>query len=848
MTRAGEPSVESLPGHLGERVRVLHDPTTDAAPGADAPVIYWMHHATRGHDNPALDVAHLAAVALDRPLLVYQGLGGRHRFNNDRHHTFILEGARDAASQLAARGIRHVFHLGERPDEPSPLGRLITGAAMLIVEDYPAPPMKTWTAGIAARAAAAGVPVWAVDAFCIVPMLLAGRRFDRAFAFRDRLIGAMRARVARPWPELSLAPPRPTDDTSLGFTPVDWAVQPIDELVARCDIDHTVGPVPHTRGGSEAGYARWERFKTTSLVTYHKRRNDAAIDGVSRMSAYLHHGHVSPLRLAREAAAIGGDGASKFLDELFTWRELAFNYCFHTPDADLESSAALPDWARATLRLHARDPREHVYDAETLARGRTHDELWNLAQRSLLAHGELHNNIRMTWGKALPAWTAGPGEALTRLIELNHRYALDGSDPCSYSGLLWCLGLFDRPFMPEQPVIGTLRPRPTAEHARRLDTARYRARVNRPLFTRGREPLRVAVVGAGVAGLAAARTLADHHVSVTVFDKGRVPGGRIRTRRELLADGADAMLFDHGAQFFTPRNPLLARLARSWVRQGLARPWPARLATLRHGQVVTIDTDPSRLAFHGGMQTLASHLADGLDVRCGRAVTSLHHEADGWRLTFADASPTDLFHAVIVTAPAPQTALLLREVAPDLSRRAGDAVFAPCWALMFASAAPPAPALHFDAARIDDSPIAWLARDHTKPGRALPGGVHTCVAHASPEWSRTHLERAADEARDALLVAVAEALGIDRLHALHATAHRWRYALVERAVDQPCLFDEQRLLAAAGDWCLGPRIEAAYLSGAAAAGRIMGAAGRTSHMLEPAPASTPRDAAPSLFT
>jgi predicted NAD/FAD-dependent oxidoreductase len=315
----------------------------------------------------------------------------------------------------------------------------------------------------------------------------------------------------------------------------------------------------------------------------------------------------------------------------------------------------------------------------------------------------------------------------------------------------------------------------------------------------------------------------------------------------MLGDGSSAMLFDHGAQFFTPRHPLLARLARAWVRRGLAQPWPARLATLRRGQIVTIDTDPSRLAFRGGMHTLSRHLADGLDVRCGRAVTSLHHDADGWRLTFADAAPTDPYHAVIITAPAPQTALLLREVAPDLSRRAGEAVYAPCWALMFAAAAPLAPALDFDAARVDDSPIAWLARDHAKPGRALPAGVHTWVAHASPDWSRTHLERAADEARDTLLAAAAEALGVERIDTLHAAAHRWRYALVERAVDQPCLFDDHRLLAAAGDWCLGPRIEAAYLSGAAAAGRIMGAAGRTSHILESAPESDPRDAAPSLF-
>ena len=232
-----------------------------------------------------------------------------------------------------------------------------------------------------------------------------------------------------------------------GFDAIDLANADIAELCAQCEIDHTISPVVHTPGGSSAGYARWEKFKGQGLKGYARLRNDATVEfpqGVSRLSAYLHHGHVSPFRIAREAALDGSKGAAKFLDELLIWRELAHNFCFWVDDP--ESLAALPAWARETLVRHAADERSAVYSWERLARGETGDRVWDLAQTSLLRHGELHNNVRMTWGKALLRWTGSPQDALRLLIDLNHRYALDGSDPSSYGGLLLCLGLFYRPF------------------------------------------------------------------------------------------------------------------------------------------------------------------------------------------------------------------------------------------------------------------------------------------------------------------------------------------------------------------------------------------------------------------
>ena len=150
--------------------------------------------------------------------------------------------------------------------------------------------------------------------------------------------------------------------------------------------------------------------------------------------------------IAREASESRTQGADKFLDELLIWRELAYAFCFYRQDH--ESLSAVPAWARDTLDEHKRDPRPALHSWETLARGRTGDKLWDAAQRSLLMHGELHNNVRMTWGKALLNWTPDAQSALAMMIDLNHRYALDGRDPASYGGILWCLGQFDRPFPP----------------------------------------------------------------------------------------------------------------------------------------------------------------------------------------------------------------------------------------------------------------------------------------------------------------------------------------------------------------------------------------------------------------
>ncbi len=782
-----------LPEHLHERIRIA----SASSPARDGEfVLYWMHHAVRDQENPALDAALHAAELLKRPLLVYQGLGGGHRYDSDRHHAIIVEGARDVAEALAKRGVRYTFHLGTKPGMPSPLHALATRAALVVTEDLPAPPFPQWTSALAQRARG---PLWLVDTACVLPMRLVGRAFDRAFEFRRAWGKELERRAALPWPPV-LATPRPFEG-EVGFDPIDLASCDIAALCAACPIDHSIGPAPETRGGQRAGKARWQAFKASGLASYDTLRNDALVSpprGVSRISPYLHHGHLSPLQIAREAHAHGSSGARKFLDELLIWRELAHNFCFQLADdrARLESLAALPQWARETLVGHEGDPREADYSWEVLARGDTKEALWDAAQTWLRVHGELHNNVRMTWGKALLRWCRSPQHALELMIDLNHRYALDGNDPNSYGGLLWCLGLFDRPFKPAQSIYGTVRARPAGVHARRLDVAAYLARA------RARTSLSVGVVGAGIAGLAAARTLADLGFEATVLERAHAVGGRAASRT------AHGHTFDHGAQYFTARDPLFQRYLESWIQLGIAAPW--------EGVIDRDSGDPSsggtRYAGVPTMRAVAEHLAGSLDIRLGVQIDSVACKNAQWQIA------GERFGALVLALP-PEQATPLLSAFPTITARVATIKSLPCWSAMVAFET--RLELPFDAAFVEDSPLAWVARDSSKPGRARG---ERWVLHATPEWSGARLDEERDIVADRLIQAFFDAFELPPVAPLYRAGHRWRYARVPEGIGENCVWDAALGLAVCGDWCRSARVEDAFLSGVAAAGRIAGTA------------------------
>jgi len=307
---------------------------------------------------------------------------------------------------------------------------------------------------------------------------------------------------------------------------------------------------------------------------------------------------------------------------------------------------------------------------------------------------------------------------------------------------------------------------------------------------------RVAVIGAGMAGLACARRLADAGIAPVVFDKGRGIGGRLATRR-----AGDGLQFDHGAQYVTARGEGFAALLDALRREGAAATW---------------DDGSGRAHVVGipGMSALARHLAHGLDVRLEVEVSGVHADGDGWIVSAG--AQRQRFDRVVLTAPAPQIAAL---VGPDgpLAAELARVRLDPCLTLMAAlDAGAPRPF----ASRADpDDPLAWIAQDSTKPGRP---GIACWVAQAGPAWSAMHLELEREAIAALMLPLLCERLGADPGAVRHVSAHRWRHAKVATPLGRPFARDASGTLHAGGDWCLDARVEAAWTSGDAIARDILG--------------------------
>jgi len=198
------------------------------------------------------------------------------------------------------------------------------------------------------------------------------------------------------------------------------------------------------------------RFVSNGLHGYATQRNKS-LKHLSGLSPYLHFGQIGIQEVV--AAVLEGDAPAEdidsFLEEAVIRRELSFNMCFYNPR--YHSLDALPQWARNTLDKHRSDRRKPSYTFEELERAGTHDEVWNLSQRQLLQTGTIHGYLRMLWGKKIIEWSETPEDAHRAMVRLHDQYALDGRDPNTHAGILWCFGKHDRPWAPERPIFGSIR-------------------------------------------------------------------------------------------------------------------------------------------------------------------------------------------------------------------------------------------------------------------------------------------------------------------------------------------------------------------------------------------------------
>ena len=430
-------------------------------------VLYWSQMNRRVESNHALSFAVDMANQLDLPVLFYEGLTCSYLHANDRFHTFLLEGVPRTERRLRALGIGYVFHLRRRRSDPNDaLYRLAANAAALVTDDYPVFVARDHNRSVPDKLP---IPYYAIDSSCIVPMSHFAKQEYAAYTIRPKINKVLEACLQ------PVTPIRVKRRFTSALPTLHTAVIPsnIAELVSSCEIDHSVAPSTEIRGGRDEAEYRLRHFLDHNLRRYAKLSREPSAQATSGLSPYLHFGHISSLEIAlavREHAAEHKLIADEFLEELIVRRELAFNFARFSPLTD--SLDALPDWARATLSKHARDPRDPAYTRDQFERAATHDALWNATQTELLTRGVIHGYYRMYWGKKIIEWSPTPEDALATMIYLHDRYALDGRDPNTYTNILWCFGLHDRPWS-ERPIFGMTRYMTLEGMRRKTDVEAY---------------------------------------------------------------------------------------------------------------------------------------------------------------------------------------------------------------------------------------------------------------------------------------------------------------------------------------------------------------------------------------
>ena len=470
-------------------------------------VVYWMTAARRPYWNHALQHAVDLAKEHQLPLVVIECLALQHRWANDRISTFVLQGMADNRDIFADADVTYIPYAETKRKEASGLLQAwLQVARACVIDDYPTYyPKHVLNTAIAVKPC----EIHVVDSNGFMAMRAQGRDFSTAYSLRRHLHKTVREHMyefpeAKPLANAAGLPmvdptlvERVFADSDTPLTPYEfiWRVAEGGDVgrlaLANLSIDHEVAPVVGKRGGHLEGKRRWKEFFASRLALYHEKRNEPQERGASGLSPWLHFGHLSVHNILHDLFTHHGwdvslvnlpnDGRRQgwwglpepveaFLDQIITWRDIGFIHCAMTENHTEYDS--LPQWAKTTLAEHENDERPYLYTFEELETAQTHDPLWNAAQTQLRQEGIIHNYLRMLWGKKILEWSPDPQTAMDWMIALNDRWALDGRDPNSYTGIGWVLGKFDRGWT-ERPVYGKIRCMTSASTARKYKTKQY---------------------------------------------------------------------------------------------------------------------------------------------------------------------------------------------------------------------------------------------------------------------------------------------------------------------------------------------------------------------------------------
>ena len=447
---------------LAKRVRTLsHCKAPSSKPGG---VVYWMSRDQRAQDNWAL--LHARNLALKHRVglsVIFCILPTFENGRTSRTAGFMLKGLAEVETELRSLGIPFRCLQGD-PVEELPAFVKEHDACALVADFSPLRNGLQWKSGVC-NALPEDVPLYEVDTHNVVPVWLASDKQE---------VGArtIRKKITDQLPQFLVEIPKLEGLPEEGLkkkakllhssasllaacgTKTDWA-----EVRNSMKMDESVPEITWCEPGYKAGMAQAESFVSSRLRVFADKRNDPNVKALSDLSPYYHFGQISPHRVALLVKKGGSksqpNGTSAFLEESIVRRELADNFCYYQPNYDNLGGAA--NWARESLELHAKDKRDHLYTLEELESAKSHEDIWNAAQRQMVATGKMHGFMRMYWAKKILEWSPSPAEALSRAIYLNDKYSIDGRDPNGYVGCAWSImGTHDMGWA-ERPIFGKIR-------------------------------------------------------------------------------------------------------------------------------------------------------------------------------------------------------------------------------------------------------------------------------------------------------------------------------------------------------------------------------------------------------
>lgn len=458
-------------------------------------VLYWMQINRRLQYNYALEYAVALANKYEKPLLIYESVVANYPWVCDRFHAFLLEGMKEHLDELKGTEVSHYCYTERKAGDAEGSFQSLAGNSVAVVADeFPVYIIRENNEKMADEIE---VPYITIDSNGIIPLGITDKDPYSAYLFRKVMQKHFLEAFTHP-PKKdplddleNLDPIQLPDGFEDRYPRADEVLDDIPKFISTLDINHDVG-ITEKKGTRQYALGKLGDFIAHGLHRYDEERNDPDADAASGLSPWLHFGLISEYEIVKavldhqpeewdldditpnngkNSGFFNGDpNVESFLDEVITWREVGFHFAHHRPDYDQFES--LPDWVLQTLSDHQDDEREWVYELEEFAQSKTHDEIWNAAQTQLRETGIMQNYLRMLWGKKIIEWTKDYRTALDYMIELNNRYALDGRDPNSYSGIFWCFGRFDRAWQ-ERPIYGKLRYMTSESTRKKLKLKQY---------------------------------------------------------------------------------------------------------------------------------------------------------------------------------------------------------------------------------------------------------------------------------------------------------------------------------------------------------------------------------------